>query len=89
MDETFIRKAVEGADLNALRMALYQATGDPDVAAMGLDHVVAPGGAGILTVVAERDRADLKERVVAYLLDGASDHVYEDPGPYRASANSQ
>jgi 4-hydroxyacetophenone monooxygenase len=79
MDEEFIRKAVDEADLNALRMALYQATGDPVVAAMGLDRVVAPGGAGILTVVAEKDQADLKERVVAFLVDQAADHVRQDP----------
>ncbi len=79
MEESFIRKAVEEADLNALRVALYQATGDPTVADMGLEHVVAPGGAGVLTVVAEKDQAVLKERVVAFLLDEASDYVRQDP----------
>jgi len=34
VDSAFIRRAVEFADLNALRVALYQQTGDPEVAAL-------------------------------------------------------
>ena len=32
VDSTFIRRAVEVADLNAVRVALYQHTGDPELA---------------------------------------------------------
>jgi 4-hydroxyacetophenone monooxygenase len=32
VDSTFIRRAVEVADLNAVRVALYQQTGDPELA---------------------------------------------------------
>jgi len=42
VDSAFIRRAVEFADLNAVRVALYQQTGDPEVAALpkaiGLDE---------------------------------------------------
>ncbi len=35
VDEAFIRRAVELADLTAVRVALFQATGDPELAALG------------------------------------------------------
>ena len=35
VNTAFIRRAVEAADLAALRVALYQATGDPELAAFG------------------------------------------------------
>jgi 4-hydroxyacetophenone monooxygenase len=34
VDRSFIRRAVELADLNAVRVALYQQTGDPEIAAL-------------------------------------------------------
>jgi 4-hydroxyacetophenone monooxygenase len=34
VDSAFIRRAVELADLNAVRVALYQQTGDPEIAAL-------------------------------------------------------
>src|SRR5438876_4025142 len=34
IDSAFIRRAVEYADLNAVRVALYQHTGDPEIAAL-------------------------------------------------------
>jgi 4-hydroxyacetophenone monooxygenase len=34
VDPSFIRRAVELADLNAVRVALYQQTGDPEIAAL-------------------------------------------------------
>ena len=34
VDKAFIRKAVELADLNAVRVALYQHTHDPELAAL-------------------------------------------------------
>jgi 4-hydroxyacetophenone monooxygenase len=36
VDEEFIRRAIELADLNAVRMALVQHTGDPEIAALPL-----------------------------------------------------
>ena len=34
VDSAFIRRAVEQADLNAVRVTLYQHTGDPEIAAL-------------------------------------------------------
>ena len=34
VDPAFIRRAVELADLNAVRVALYQHTGDPELATL-------------------------------------------------------
>jgi 4-hydroxyacetophenone monooxygenase len=74
VDEAFIRRAVEGAELNAVRMALYQVTGDPEIAVMHLDHQVIRGGAATQTVVAEEHRAGLIDKAVEYLM-------HRDPGP--------
>jgi 4-hydroxyacetophenone monooxygenase len=60
VDEAFIRRAVELADLAAVRVALFQATGDPE-----LDS---------LTPVAQftdEQRASLIEKAVAYLQSDA------------------
>jgi 4-hydroxyacetophenone monooxygenase len=79
MDESFIRNAVDRADLSALRMALFQATGNPEVGAMELERAVVRGGAGVLPVVPERYHARLKELAVDYLVHGAADHVQQIP----------
>ena len=44
-DEAFIRNAVEEADLNVLRMALYQATRDESLLAMRVHRISVRGGA--------------------------------------------
>lgn len=36
VDRDYIRRAIELADLNAVRLALYQNTGDPALAALPL-----------------------------------------------------
>ena len=41
----FIRRALDSADLNALRIALYQATGDASLLAIKLTTTPAMGGA--------------------------------------------
>lgn len=42
VDSAFIRRAVEASDLAALRAALYQASGDPELAALGPVAKLAP-----------------------------------------------
>lgn len=70
VDAAFFRRAVEAADLAALRAALYQATGDPELARLG--------------PVAELDDADrsrLAERALYLLetrLDGLERRVPSD-----------
>jgi len=56
VDAAFIRRAVEAADLAALRAALYQATGDAELAALGP-----------VATLAEADRARLVERAIELL----------------------
>jgi 4-hydroxyacetophenone monooxygenase len=56
VDEAFIRRAVELADLAAVRVALYQATGDPEVEQLGP-----------VAVLSATERAVLVDKAVAYL----------------------
>jgi 4-hydroxyacetophenone monooxygenase len=79
VEASFVRQAVEQAELNALRVALYQATGNPEIGAMDLEQAVVRGGQGVLPVVPEKHHARLKELAVEYLLDEAADHVPHIP----------
>ncbi len=65
----FIRSAVDQADLNALRVALIQATGDRSLA--GLDITLAPvrGGAFFLPALTPDGEEIVKERAVEFLAD--------------------
>lgn len=67
VDEAFIRRAVEAAEPNAVRMALYQATGDAKIAAMPLERTVIRGGAATQLVVTEAHRSTPMDQVVALL----------------------
>ena len=72
VDEAFIRRALDAAESNALRVALFQATGDPEVLEYGL--VVEALKRGHLTrstklSIAEEDLPGLKEKAVQFLLD--------------------
>jgi 4-hydroxyacetophenone monooxygenase len=66
-DEDFLRKVVEHADLNALRLALYQQTSDPELAAVRVVEQVREGSPFRTRVVAEADRQLVKDKAVAYL----------------------
>src|SRR5437870_4011281 len=80
VDEAFIRKALGEADLNALRLALYQATGDESLAEMRIEHVPARGGATTMTLLARDDHEQLKQKAVAFLMNDP------EPGPKPADA---
>src|SRR5215831_6967248 len=72
VDEDFVRRAVDAAESNALRVALYQATSDPEVRDFRL--VVETLDKGHLTrstklSIAEEDLPALREKAVAYLLE--------------------
>jgi 4-hydroxyacetophenone monooxygenase len=80
--EDFVRRAVDEADPNALRLALYQATGDPELAAIELERPTDGSGAGGSTDVVKMAHADtpaLKEKAVRFLLDKAPTFVPEVP----------
>jgi 4-hydroxyacetophenone monooxygenase len=70
VDEKFIRHAIDQANLNALRLALYQVTGDPDLAKMRVRKQSIRGGALYGYVLAEEDHAEAKAKALAYLLKG-------------------
>jgi len=77
MDRNFIRKAVEEADLNALRIALLQATGDGQFARIPVERIDVRAGAGTTYVVADSHRDRLIEKAVEFLS--------EDPQGYTLS----
>jgi len=79
VDESFLRAAVDRAEPAALRMALFQATGDPAISAIPLEHTVVRGGAGALPVVPEHYREQLKEAAVRFLRDRAAEFVTRVP----------
>jgi 4-hydroxyacetophenone monooxygenase len=68
VDTAFIRRAIELADLNAVRVALHQQTGDPELAA----HPVA-------AKLDEAGRALLIDKAVAWLEKNARPGMPEEP----------
>lgn len=68
VDSAFIRRAVELADLNAVRVALYQQTGDPDLEALPVSIQLDPG-----------QRALLIDKAVAWLERSASTAMPPEP----------
>ncbi|MFJ8927582.1 flavin-containing monooxygenase [Streptomyces sp. NPDC102364] len=80
VDEAFIRRALDDADLNALRMALYQATGDEELLALPLKQTPMYGGALKQTVIEGEAAQAVKDRAVRFLL-----HLPADFTPVRPS----
>jgi 4-hydroxyacetophenone monooxygenase len=68
VDRDFIRRAIDLADLNAVRLALYQNTGDQALAALPLSQKMS-----------EEQREALKEQAVDWLLDNASTARLPEP----------
>lgn len=65
----FIRTALLEADANALRIALYQATGDEDLASMNVVQIPIRGGAYTIAGVGEEDRLRVIDKALAFLSD--------------------
>ncbi|OCK72846.1 FAD dependent oxidoreductase [Lepidopterella palustris CBS 459.81] len=70
VDEAFIRSAVDKSAINALRMALYQMTGDPDLATMKITKEKIRGGALYDYVLSTEDEQIVKDKATEYLLKG-------------------
>ena len=69
VSDDFLRRAIDQAHLNALRVALYQQTGDPEIAAMKVE-THAPAGTPFLVHVVARDHHEtLKQKAFAFLRD--------------------
>lgn len=69
VDEDFVRRALDEADLNAVRIALVQATGDESLLNVKLKRVSVRGGQLVLVDVADEDRDLVKDRAVRFLLE--------------------
>ncbi|MCF8568777.1 NAD(P)/FAD-dependent oxidoreductase [Gordonia sp. HY002] len=67
-DREFVERAVSAADVNALRMALFQATGDLEVAAVKAQRVA--GLVADTVVVADADADLIRSKAVDYLIAG-------------------
>ena len=67
IDDDFITRAVDQAHLNALRVSLFQQTGDPEVAAMKVETYSPPGTPFLAHVVAAEHHQALKAKAVEFL----------------------
>jgi len=74
VDEDFVRRAVDLAESNALRVALYQATGDPEVRDLEQITVHLRRGALVKQVISDADLPTLKEKAVQFLLENADSY---------------
>ncbi|GGL13332.1 flavin-containing monooxygenase [Nocardia jinanensis] len=79
VDDDFLNKALHGAELGALRIALYQATGDPEIAGIPLEEKSVRGGAGALPVVPQAYHARLKAAAARFLREEAGNFVPRVP----------
>jgi len=70
LSQARVRQALQQADLSTLRLALYQATHDPEIVAMSPEPQTVRGGAGVTYQVPERYRSVLVEKGVQLLATG-------------------
>ncbi|MFV9428989.1 flavin-containing monooxygenase [Rhodococcus aetherivorans] len=70
--DDLIKTAVEKADANALRLALYQATGDPELAEMPVEWVALRGGVFQWPSLSDEDIATVRTKAVDFLSDPAN-----------------
>jgi 4-hydroxyacetophenone monooxygenase len=63
-DIRFVRQAVDSAGMNALRMALYQATGDPDLALMPITKKKVRGGVLFDYTLSDDDQKTVRRKAV-------------------------
>jgi 4-hydroxyacetophenone monooxygenase len=73
--EAELRAALEKASPNALRMALYQATRDPELATMGVVKAPFWGGVFELSLLADDYVERVREKALAFLLSGGNDRA--------------
>ncbi|MEU4657429.1 NAD(P)/FAD-dependent oxidoreductase [Streptomyces sp. NPDC023723] len=79
VDEAFIGRALDDADLNALRLALYQATGDESLLELPLKTTPMYGGALNQTVLAEEAVPVLRAKATEFLLAKPADFTEAVP----------
>ena len=64
-----IERALSKANINALRVALFHQTGDPELLAMRVRKEPIRGGALTSYTLDKRDRQAIRQKALAYLLD--------------------
>lgn len=74
-DEALIRRALEEADINVLRLALYQQTHDPELAAMNVVQHQREGSPFKHTMVDPVHNDDVKQKALAFLLTNPKEMV--------------
>lgn len=79
VDDEFLQSALADADLNALRMALYQATGEPALLGLELGTMSMYGGALTQYVVAEKDRELVIRKAAEFLRTMPADFATTPP----------
>lgn len=67
--DDLIKAAVEKADANALRLALYQATGDAELAEMRVEWVALRGGVFQWPSLSDEDLVTVRAKAFAFLSD--------------------
>lgn len=68
--EEFIRKALNQADVNSLRLALYQITEDKELEVMQVNRPDFRGGAAVGYIVSKEDEAKVRAKALDFLLKG-------------------
>ncbi len=71
LDEAFVRRVLQSANLNALRLALYYQTDDESLARMKVVERPVQGGALVGYMLDREHRDELIEKAVAYVLRDA------------------
>ena len=82
-DDAFIRRAIDQANLNVLRVALYQQTGDPALEAMKVEKKGLRGGALTAYMLSPEHFDEVREKAFEYL---TSNHAPVSAAPDKAQA---
>lgn len=82
--ETKARNALAEANPNAVRLALYQLTKDPELVAMKVIHSPLRGGAFFTYALSEEDARIVVEKAVTYLRDKPGTGDLSAPSPEEA-----
>lgn len=78
-DETFLREAVSQSGVNALRMALYQVTADPDLARMPVTKEMIRGGVLFDYKLCAADEEIVRRKAIEFLLRAGPKRVPSPP----------
>ena len=78
VDPDFIQRAIELADVNALRLALYQQTQDPELAAMPVTNELREGNPFQFTRLSKAHHQIVRDKALAYLLGDKGEPVIPD-----------